>query len=263
MFASTLEDGYMEIIYPVFSMFALLSLHLFCYGCNLYMWRSTRINYNFIFEFSPSTSLNYKDVFLICTSIMIAVVGTMVIRLISRSSVFAPSHIDTIPGVLFLFFTGLLISPLNIFYRSSRYCFLRVIRNIVCSPFYKIPLLRHMESTACYFLGGSFKTHQYETCHTSKLFKEFAYIVSFLPYFWRAMQVINMALRVVWVESVMHFNMGTTKSQLVDFVLASLEIIRCGHWNFYRLENKNLNNVEKYRAVNTVPLPFRDIDSDY
>ncbi|KAF6169777.1 hypothetical protein GIB67_034169 [Kingdonia uniflora] len=371
MFAATSEDGYMETIYPVFSMFALLSLHLFCYGCNLYMWRGTRINYNFIFEFSPSTSLKYRDVFLICTSIMTAVVGTMVIHLISRSSVLAPSHIDAIPGVLFLFFTGLLICPLNFFYRSSRYCFLRVIRNIVCSPFYKvlmvdffmadqltsqIPLLRHMESTACYFLSGSFKTHQYETCHTSKLFKEFAYIVSFLPYFWRAMQclrrwfdesevdhlanlgkyvsamiaagvrltfalyptqlwwcmalvtsslatvyqlywdfvkdwglfnrssknyllrdelilknkssyymsiVINMALRVVWVESVMHFNMGTAKSRLVDFVLASLEIIRRGHWNFYRLENEHLNNVGKYRAVNTVPLPFRDIDSDY
>ncbi|KAK9931211.1 hypothetical protein M0R45_018498 [Rubus argutus] len=30
--------------------FALLSLHLFMYGCNLFMWKSTRINCNFIFE---------------------------------------------------------------------------------------------------------------------------------------------------------------------------------------------------------------------
>jgi len=29
-----------------------------------------------------------------------------------------------------------------------------------------------------------------------------------------------------------------------------------------RLENEHLNNVGHYRAVKTVPLPFRDADSD-
>ncbi|KAM5553225.1 hypothetical protein ABKV19_025450 [Rosa sericea] len=45
-----------------------------------------------------------------------------------------------------------------------------------------------MESTACYFLAGSFRTHQYETCKSGRLFKELAYVISFLPYYWRAMQ---------------------------------------------------------------------------
>ncbi|KAF9613089.1 hypothetical protein IFM89_005568 [Coptis chinensis] len=119
----------------------------------------------------------YRDVFLICTSFMTAVVGAMVIHLILRSSHIAPHHVDASPGILLVVSIGLLICPFNIFYRSTRYCFLQVIRNITCSPFYKvvlvdffmadqltsqIPLLRHMESTACYFLAGSFKTHQYE-----------------------------------------------------------------------------------------------------
>lgn len=30
------QSGYIEIVYPVFSMFALLSLHIFLYGCNLF-----------------------------------------------------------------------------------------------------------------------------------------------------------------------------------------------------------------------------------
>ncbi|KAL5702369.1 Acid phosphatase pho1 [Ranunculus cassubicifolius] len=370
MFTSTVETGYVETVYPVFSMFALLSLHVFMYGCNLFMWRSTRINCNFIFDFSPTTALKYRDAFLICTSFMTAVVAAMVIHLLLKSHDILPHHVDAIPGVLLLVFIGLLICPFNIFYRSTRYCFLRVMRNIVCSPFYRvlmvdffmadqltsqIPLLRHMESTACYFIAGSFKTHHYHTCQTSKLYKELAYVISFAPYYWRAMQcarrwfdegeidhlanmgkyvsamlaagarltfamqptrlwwamviitssvatvyqlywdfvkdwgvlnrksknlwlrddlilknkaiyyvsiVFNLILRLVWVETVLHLNTATAQSRVLDFFMASLEIIRRGHWNFYRLENEHLNNVGKYRAVKTVPLPFREMDSD-
>ncbi|XP_026401036.1 phosphate transporter PHO1-like [Papaver somniferum] len=372
IFKSGTEPGYLETVYPVFSMFAFLSLHLFMYGCNIFMWSSTRINYSFIFEFSPSTTLKYRDAFLMCASFMSAVVGAMVIHLILRSSHFAPTHVDAIPGVLLLCFIALLICPFNIFYRSTRYCFIRVIRNIAFSPFYKvlmvdffmadqlcsqIPLLRHMETTACYFLAKSFKTHQYEICNQSKLYRELAYVISFAPYYWRAMQCarrwfdegdvahlanlgkyvsamvaagarltfarqhdnlwmfmvvltssiatvyqlywdfvkdwgilnrnsknrwlrddlilkskniyyisifINVLLRLVWIESVTRISSptGFMESQVLDFFLASLEIIRRGHWNYYRLENEHLNNVGKFRAVKSVPLPFRGIDSD-
>ncbi|KAH0993751.1 hypothetical protein GBA52_005234 [Prunus armeniaca] len=277
IFSPTTERDYLETVYPVFSVFALLSLHLFMYGCNLFMWKNTRINYNFIFEFQPSTALKYRDAFLICTTFMTAVVGAMVVHLILRANGFS-SQVDAIPGIFLLFSIALLICPFDIFYRPTRYCFIRVIRNIVCSPLYKvlmvdffmadqltsqIPLLRHMESTACYFLAGSFRTHQYETCRTGRLFRELLYVISFLPYYWRAMQILNAVLRVAWVETVMGFQrIPDVESRLLDFLLASLEVIRRGHWNFYRLENEHLNNVGKYRAVKAVPLPFRETDSD-
>lgn len=156
------------------------------YGCNLFMWKSTRINYNFIFEFSPSTALKYRDAFLVCTTFMTAVVGAMVVHLILRASGFSPSQVDAIPGILLLVspvtdksdnilkdtsnistctsrykwefscvltlscnlqvFIALLICPFDIFYRPTRYCFIRVIRNIVCSPFYKVHLLFYEHS---------------------------------------------------------------------------------------------------------------------
>ncbi|KAF4356177.1 hypothetical protein G4B88_015366, partial [Cannabis sativa] len=193
-----------------------------------------------------------------------------------------------------------------------------------------ITLLRHMESTACYFLAGSLRKHQFETCHSGRLFSELAYVISFLPYYWRAMQFdkcdsthlanmgkyvsamvaagaritysrqphydplwfsivlvtsvvptiyqlywdfvkdwgllnrksrntwlrddlilknkstyyvsmgLNVVLRVAWVEIVMGFRIGAVESRLVDFLLASLEVIRRGHWNFYRIENEHL-----------------------
>lgn len=84
------------------SMFALLSLHLFMYGCNLFLWKSSRINYNFIFEFQPSTALKYRDAFLICTSLMTAVVAAMVIHLVLLSNGFLPQQVDAIPGLLLL-----------------------------------------------------------------------------------------------------------------------------------------------------------------
>ncbi|GFY93125.1 phosphate 1 [Actinidia rufa] len=335
MFSPTTEPAYMETVYPVFSMFALLSLHLFMYGCNLFMWKSTRINYNFIFEFQHSTALKYRDAFLICTSLMTAVVAAMVIHLLLLSNGVSPHQVDAIPGIL------LLVLMVDFFMADQLTS--------------QIPLLRHMESTACYFIAGSFKTHRYEMCKSGKLYRELAYVISFAPYYWRAMQcarrwldecdvnhlanlgkyvsamvaagarityarqptelwmvivlvtslvatvyqlywdfvkdwgifnpksknpwlrddlilknkniyyvsiALNFVLRVAWVETVMRFNIGVFESRLLEFFLASLEIIRRGHWNFYRLENEHLNNVGKFRAVKAVPLPFRETDSD-
>ncbi|GMP77534.1 hypothetical protein CsSME_00033787 [Camellia sinensis var. sinensis] len=286
LFSATSEASYMETIYPVFSMFALLSLHLFMYGCNMFMWKSTRINYNFIFEFHHNTALKYREAFLICTCIMTAVVAAMVIHLILLSQGFSPRQVDAIPGVLLLFFIAVLICPLNIFFRPTRYCFLRIIRNIVCSPFYKvlmvdffmadqltsqIPLLRHMESTACYFLAGSFKTHRYETCKSGKLYRELAYVISFAPYYWRAMQCARR-----WFDECDPNQLANLGKYVSAMVAAGARltyarqptnlwlviVIRRGHWNFYRLENEHLNNVGKFRAVKAVPLPFCDTDSD-
>ncbi|XP_027366412.1 phosphate transporter PHO1-like [Abrus precatorius] len=370
IFSHSNEPAYMETVYPVFSVFTLLSLHLFMYGCNLFMWKNTRINYNFIFEFSPSTALKHRDAFLMCTTLMTTVIGAMVVHLLLRAGGFSPSQIDAIPGILLLFFTVLLICPFDIFYRPTRYCFIRVIRNIVCSPFYKvllvdffmadqltsqIPLLRHLETTGCHIFARVFKTHHPETCHSGRLYMEITYIISFLPYYWRALQcarrwfddgdvnhlanmgkyvsamvaagarvtysrqhnhlwfaivlmtsvvatiyqlywdfvkdwgflnpnsrnpwlrddlilknksiyymsiALNVVLRVTWVETIMHFKVGHVQSRLLEFLLAALEVIRRGHWNFYRLENEHLNNVGHYRAVKTVPLPFRETDSD-
>ncbi|XP_074592009.1 phosphate transporter PHO1-2-like [Curcuma longa] len=366
------ESDYMEIVYPIFSMFALISLHIFLYGCNILAWRGCRINHNFIFEFSPSTALKHRDAFLISASLMTVVVAALVAHLLLRSAgVLSQQHVDTIPGALLLVLTVLLFLPFNIFYRSTRYCFLRVIRNIIFSPMYKvlmvdffmadqltsqIPLLRHLELATCYFMISGFKVQPYETCTRSQQYKLMAYIISFFPYYWRAMQCLrryveegydmnqlanagkyisamvaaaarwkyavegtpmwlgiviltstgatlyqlfwdlvkdwglfdlgssnrflrdelilknksyyyvsmclNFVLRLAWIESVMRLSLSQVEHRLIDFLFASLEIIRRGHWNFYRLENEHLTNADKFRAVKTVPLPFSEMVSD-
>lgn len=88
-------------------MFSLLFFHLFLYGCNIFLWRKTRINYSFIFEFSVTKELKYRDVFLICTTSMTVVVGVLFAHL----SLIARSHregnhtstaIQAIPGILLM-----------------------------------------------------------------------------------------------------------------------------------------------------------------
>jgi len=66
------------------------------------MWKATRINHNFIFEFSPSTALKHRDAFLMCTVFMTAVVGAMVVHLLLRAAGFFPGNVDAIPGILLL-----------------------------------------------------------------------------------------------------------------------------------------------------------------
>nr|GME11130.1 phosphate transporter PHO1 [Ipomoea batatas] len=330
MFSPGTEATYLETVYPVFSIFGLLSLHLFMYGCNLYLWKKTRINYNFIFEFQPNTALKHSDAFLICTSLMTVVMGAMLLHLLLFSRGFSPNQVNAIPGFIFL------VLMVDFFMADQLTS--------------QIPLLRHMETTVCYYVAGSFKSYNSQACKSGKLLGEFAYIISFAPYFWRALQcgrkwfddndinqlanlgkyvsamvavcarltyarhpesqiwlaivlatsvlatiyqlywdlvkdwgffshksknpylrdnlilknkivyyvsiALNVVLRLAWVETVMRFNVGMLESRLLDFSLASLEVIRRGHWNFYRLENEHLNNVGKFRAVKEVPLPF-------
>ncbi|KAL7196663.1 hypothetical protein ACSBR1_036641 [Camellia fascicularis] len=368
MYKPQSDTVYMETVYPVLSMFSLLFLHFFLYGCNIFMWRKTRINYSFIFELAPTKELKYRDVFLICTTSMTAVVGVLFVHLSLVAKKYSYSHVKAIPGLLLLVFVTFLVCPLNIFYKSSRYRFLRVIRNIILSPLYKVvmldffmadqlcsqvPMLRNLEYVACYYISGSFENQDYGYCTKNKNYRDLAYAVSFLPYYWRAMQCarrwfdegqtshlvnlgkyvsamlaagakvayekerstgwlclvvavssgatvyqlywdfvkdwgllqfhsnnpwlrnelmlrrkfiyyismgLNLVLRLAWLQTVLHYNFGNVDYRVTGLFLAALEVIRRGHWNFYRLENEHLNNAGKFRAVKIVPLPFHEVD---
>uniref|UniRef100_A0A0E0JD84 SPX domain-containing protein n=1 Tax=Oryza punctata TaxID=4537 RepID=A0A0E0JD84_ORYPU len=367
MYTQRRDSIYMETVYPVLSMFSLMFLHLFLYGCNMVAWRKARINYSFIFEFAPGRELKYRDVFLVCTASMAVIVGVMFAHL---SLAVRGFHAQAIPGFLLLGFLLLMFCPFNIVYRSTRFQFLRILRNIVFSPLYKVvmvdffmadqlcsqvPMLRSLEYVACYYMSGSYKTQEYGYCINTKYIRDLAYAVSFLPYYWRAMQCarrwfdecdtghlvnlgkyvsamlaagakvayekdrslgslsllvivsssatlyqlywdfvkdwgllqpnsknpwlrndlilksksiyylsmgLNLVLRLAWLQTVIHPNFGSLDSRVTSFFLAVLEVIRRGHWNFYRLENEHLNNAGKFRAVKTVPLPFHEADEE-
>eukprot|EP01018_Ginkgo_biloba_P038215 Gb_23750 [translate_table: standard] len=74
--------------------------------------------------------------------------------------------------------------------------------------------------------------------------------------------ILNVLLRFAWLQSVMNLQISYIHPKGTIAIFASLEIIRRGIWNFFRLENEHLNNVGKYRAFKSVPLPFQYADSD-
>ncbi|WOG88906.1 hypothetical protein DCAR_0208141 [Daucus carota subsp. sativus] len=370
MYRPQSDTVYMETVYPVLSMFSLLFLHFFLYGCNIFAWKKTRINYSFIFELSPTKDLKYRDVFLICTMAMTAVVGVLFIHISLIAKGYSYSQVQVIPGLLLLISFLLLVCPVNVVYKSTRYRLLRVIRNIVLSPLYKVamldffmadqlcsqvPMLRNLEYVTCYYITASYKTQDYGYCLRTKNYRDLSYAISFLPYYLRAMQCarrwfdegetshlvnlgkyvsamlaagakvtyekerttgwlfvvvimssvatvyqlywdfvrdwgllqkgsknpwlrndlilrqrfiyflsmgLNFVLRLAWLQSVLHYNIGSIDYRITGLILAALEIIRRGQWNFYRLENEHLNNAGKFRAVKIVPLPFHEVDEE-
>ncbi|CAG7903754.1 unnamed protein product [Brassica rapa] len=195
--------GYIIVAHLTGIMFGLLFLHVFLYGCNIFMWRKARINYSFIFELGSENELKFRDVFLICTASMSVIVGVMFVHLLLLAKGYSFGQVQVIPGLLLLVFFLILICPLSIFYKSSRYRLISVIRNIVFSPLYKVvmldffmadqlcsqvPMLRNLEYIACYYITGSYATQDYGYCMRVKYYRDLAYAVSFLPYYWRAMQ---------------------------------------------------------------------------
>ncbi|KAJ8628549.1 hypothetical protein MRB53_021872 [Persea americana] len=76
-----------------------------------------------------------------------------------------------------------------------------------------------------------------------------------------AAMVLNILLRFAWLQSVLGIKVSFLHIKALATTFACLEIIRRGIWNFFRLENEHLNNVGKYRAFKSVPLPF-NYDTD-
>lgn len=74
--------------------------------------------------------------------------------------------------------------------------------------------------------------------------------------------VLDVLLRFAWLQLVLRFNVRSLQGSTISSIFACLEVIRRGMWNFFRLENEHLNNVGKYRAFKSVPLPFAYHEED-
>ncbi|PBK68704.1 EXS-domain-containing protein, partial [Armillaria solidipes] len=77
--------------------------------------------------------------------------------------------------------------------------------------------------------------------------------------------ISNVIIRFIWV---IYIPQGGPDFYLRSFIAGMLESMRRVQWNFYRLENEHLGNMDQYRVTREVPLPYslddmgRDIDDD-
>lgn len=72
-----------------------------------------------------------------------------------------------------------------------------------------------------------------------------------IPMYYVAM-VTNFIIRFLWVFYIPGWPYFNTRS----FLYALMEMIRRVVWNFYRLENEHLGNMDQYRITREVPLPY-------
>ncbi|MCO5589729.1 hypothetical protein L7F22_043697 [Adiantum nelumboides] len=72
------------------------------------------------------------------------------------------------------------------------------------------------------------------------------------PFYYWAM-ITNVILRFGWTIYLMG---GPAGSLTRIFIIAFLEMLRRWQWNFLRLENEHLGNVDMYRVSREVPLPY-------
>ncbi|KAL8150153.1 hypothetical protein V2J09_019961 [Rumex salicifolius] len=87
-------------------------------------------------------------------------------------------------------------------------------------------------------------------------------MVSHKSVYFTAMAV-DILLRISWLQLVLEFKVRTLQKTAISTMISLLEIVRRGIWSFFRLENEHVNNVGKYRAFRSVPLPFNYHDENH
>jgi hypothetical protein len=72
--------------------------------------------------------------------------------------------------------------------------------------------------------------------------------------------VANLVMRFMWTLSISPSALGVilpAQDFLFSTIIAGVEILRRAMWNIFRLENEQLNNIGKFRAID-VAVPIMD-----
>ncbi|XP_022993544.1 phosphate transporter PHO1 homolog 9-like [Cucurbita maxima] len=373
IFNSQGRGQYMDNIFPLYSLFGFIVLHMLIYSANLYFWRRYHVNYTLMFGFKQGTELGYWEVFFLSSGLavitMACILSNLDMEADPRTRTFA-AITESVPLALLIALLFLIFCPFDILFRPSRFFLVRSAFHLVCAPLYKVSLqdffladqltsqvqaFRSLQFYVCYYGWGDF-IRRSNKCYESRIFEAFYFVVAIIPYWIRTLQCLrrlveekdvehvfnglkyfstivaiamrtghdlnmgmiwrilaaissgiatisgtywdivqdwgllqrnsknpwlrdkllisnknvyyvaiglNILLRLAWMQSVLGFREAPfIHRQALIAIVAVLEIIRRGIWNFFRMENEHLNNVGKFRAFNSVPLPFEFDDNN-
>ncbi|KAL3751582.1 hypothetical protein ACJRO7_012419 [Eucalyptus globulus] len=204
------EEGarYMENIFPLYSFFGYVILHMLTYAANIYFWRRYRINYPFIFGFKQGTELGYREVFLVSTGLAVLALGSFLVNLyldLSSKTRNFKTFTELVPLSLVTVVLIIIFCPFNILYSSSRFFFIRCLFHCICAPLYKVTLpdffladhltsqvqaIRSLELYSCYYGLGEYSQRQ-NKCHRHGVYNVFYFIVAIIPYWMRFLQCLR------------------------------------------------------------------------
>ncbi|KAL4362049.1 hypothetical protein GQ457_04G010980 [Hibiscus cannabinus] len=199
---------YMATMFPLYSLFGFIVLHMLMYAINIYYWGKYRVNYAFIFGFKSGTELGYRQVLLLSfglgTLALACVLSNLDMEMDPKTRDYE-AFTELLPLMLVVCLFIILFLPFNILYRSSRFFLLTCLFHCICAPLYKVTLpdffladqltsqvqaIRSLEFYICYYGWGDFK-HRENTCKDSSVYKTFYFIVAVLPYMARFLQCLR------------------------------------------------------------------------
>ncbi|CAN6549200.1 unnamed protein product [Malus baccata var. baccata] len=325
---------YMENMFPLYSLFGFIVLHMLMYAGNIYFWRRFRVNYSFIFGFKQGTELGYREVLLLSFGVAVLALASVLSNLDMEMDPKTKDYkelTELLPLFLLLLLIVILLCPFNIIYRSSRYFSLVCVFHSICAPLYKVTLpdfflADHLQFYICYYGWGDYKVRE-TTCRSSDVFKIFSFLVACIPFWSRLLQsmqgynglkflliIVSVSMRIAhtltddvnWkvlagIFSIVAAIFATYWDLVVDwgllqrrsnnrwlrdkllvpyksvyFIAMVLNVLLRFAWlqtvlkfnvSFMHRQtmitvNEHLNNVGKYRAFKSVPLPF-NYDEDH
>ncbi|KAL4352517.1 hypothetical protein GQ457_06G042140 [Hibiscus cannabinus] len=202
------RERYMANIFPLYSLFGYVVLHMLMYAGNVYFWKRYRINYSFIFGFKQGTELGYREVLLLSSGLsmlaLAGVISNLDMEMDPRTKSFK-TLTELVPLFLLIVVLSITFCPFNIIYRSSRFFLIRCAFHCVCAPLYKVTLpdffladqltsqvqaIRSLEFYICYYGWGNFKERS-NTCGENEVYKVLYIVVAIIPYWIRFVQCVR------------------------------------------------------------------------
>ncbi|KAL0461612.1 UNVERIFIED_CONTAM: Phosphate transporter [Sesamum latifolium] len=232
------RQQYMDNIFPLYSLFGYIFLHMLMYGANTYFWRRFQVNYPFIFGFKPGTEMGFREIFLLASGLSVLALAAVLSNLDMEMDPETKSF-QTLTELVPL---GLVTVTFSDFFLADQLTS-------------QVQAFRSLLFYICYYGWGDFRRRS-NKCLGSNTYEIFYIVVAIIPFWSRVLQVLNVLLRLVWMQLILGFEVPFLHRKAMVALVACLEILRRGIWNFFRLENEHFNNVESYRAFKTVPLPF-------
>ncbi|XP_071915674.1 phosphate transporter PHO1 homolog 9 [Coffea arabica] len=197
---------YMENIFPLYSLFGYIVLHMVLFAVNMYLWRCFRVNYPFIFGFKEF--VGYREVLLLASGLSVLTLAAVLSNLDMEMDSGTKSYrtiTELVPLGLVTVVLFILFCPFNTIYRSSRFFLIQCSWRCLCAPLYKVTLpdffladqltsqiqaFRSLEFYVCYYGWGDFKRRS-NRCQESQVYQIFYIIIAVVPFWARFLQCLR------------------------------------------------------------------------
>ncbi|XP_034199371.1 phosphate transporter PHO1 homolog 10-like [Prunus dulcis] len=199
---------YMKNIFPLYSLFGYITIHMLMYAADIYFWRRYRVNYAFIFGFKKGTELGYREVFLLSSGLAVLALGGLLANLhldMDSSAEIYKTLTELVPLGLLILVLAITFCPFNIIYRSSRFFFIRCLFRCIGAPLYpetspdffladqltsQVQALRSFVLYICYYGLGEYSRRQ-SKCHSHGVYNTLYFIIVVIPFWMRFLKCIR------------------------------------------------------------------------